>query len=122
MIKYLALVFILVVGGCASTAAKSYVGKPIEEAYFELGPPENIFDLSDGRKAFQYRWGGGTYALPGQATTHVTGNLYSATARTIYTPAQVIESKGCLITLLARQNSKKSWVVEEYRIPKKLVC
>lgn len=116
------LISIPLIVGCASNTAKSYLNKPIEEAYFELGPPENIIDLNNGKKAFQHRWGGGSYVIPGRSKSKITGTNYGATVSTISTPAQVIESAGCLITLIAEEKEPNEWVVTDWRIPKRLVC
>ena len=114
---------VLLVVGCASTAAKQYVGQSIEEAYFELGPPENVIDLVDGRRAFQFYWGGGEYMTPARATSTIRpGYNGSATVDTVMTPAQVYSSKGCLITLIADGSDEAGWIVREWRIPDRLVC
>lgn len=113
----------LMVAGCASTAMKNFVGGSISEAYMSYGQPENVFDLPDGRRAFQYYWGGGTGILPGQQSTTIApagGGVYNVT--TTGTPAMVYENKGCLVTLIARAAQNGDFVVEEYRIPKRLAC
>jgi len=43
--------------GCVSNQLRSFVGEPIEEAYFAYGDPEKIMDLGDGRKAYLFRFG-----------------------------------------------------------------
>jgi hypothetical protein len=119
----LAVCAFALLSGCASTAMKKFVGASISEAYMSYGKPENIFDLPDGRRAFQYYWGGGSGIFPGQQSTTIAptgGGAYNVT--TTGTPALIYESKGCLVTLIARPVVNGDFVVEEYRIPKRLVC
>lgn len=108
--------------GCASTAMKRYVGTSISEAYMAYGQPEAVFDLPDGRRAFQFYWGGGAGVVPGTSRSTVApvgGGAYAVT--TTSTPTMIYESKGCLVTLIARPVGN-DFIVEEYRIPKRLVC
>src|SRR5690606_21252644 len=113
--------FALTLGACASSAMKSYVGQSVSEAYFDLGRPESIFDLPDGRRAFQFRWGGGAVPVAGYSNTNIaaTGSGYAVTTTSM--PAMIVESEGCLVTLIARQ-ADEDFLVEEYRIPQRLVC
>jgi hypothetical protein len=111
----------LALAGCASTAMKGYVGKPIEEAFMTQGAPENVFDLPDGRRAFQFRWGGGALPVAGQSRSVITAYGNSATVVTTGTPAMIYESAGCLVTLIGAKQGE-SYVITEYRIPKTLVC
>jgi hypothetical protein len=115
------IVLLSVITSCASTDMKTFVGKPIEEAMFAYGRPDNVLTLSETSKAYQFRWGGGTTVLPSQSTStaQVYGN--SATVRTTATPAMIMESQGCLITFITVNNGTKD-VITEYRIPKRLVC
>ncbi len=117
---FIALV-LFTIASCASTEMKTLVGKPIEEAMFAYGRPENVINLSDNSKAYQFRWGGGTTVLPSQSTStaQVYGN--NATVRTTATPALIMESQGCLITFITVNNGDKD-VITDYRIPKQLVC
>jgi hypothetical protein len=131
--KWLLGLVAVVLAGCVSTEMKTFVGKPVEETYFAYGKPENILELPDGRRAYQFRWGGGTVVVPERRTTEATvrsgtvlpspGFPQSAkvTATTTTTPARIYESAGCLITFIAR-DSGRGFVIEEYRIPKQLVC
>lgn len=117
------IIMLLTLGliSCASTQMKGYVGKSIQEANLELGSPEKIKKLPNGKRAYQYRWGGGTMVVNGKAKSIITnGNIFT-TVDTVYTPARIIRSKGCLVTLIA---SKKNsfWIVEDWKIPQKLVC
>ena len=54
--------------GCVSSQMKQFIGKDISEVMVEHGRPHNVFDMPDGRKAYQFYWGGGSFALP-QTTT-----------------------------------------------------
>lgn len=120
-----ALVVLLI--GCASTHMKRYMGKDVREIAIDNGPPINVFDFGDGRRVFQWRWGGGTFVVPG--TTTVTGSTtaigntawYSATA--LSTPSAVISSEGCILSYIARWDpARDAWIVTEYRVPRQLVC
>lgn len=124
MLRSLAILAVLVsLSACASTAMNKFVGGSVSEAYLAYGQPENIFDLPDGRRAFQFYWGGGSGVLPSRTQTQITpigGGAYSV--NTSGTPAMVYESKGCLVSLIARPTDSGDFIVEEYRIPKRLVC
>lgn len=121
MLRRLLVIAIVALSGCASTEMRTYVGKPIEETQFAYGRPENVFELPDGRRAYQYRWGGGAGVMPGSATTTASTFGGFTTATTSMTPAMIFESAGCLITFIARDQGR-GYVVEEYRVPKQLVC
>jgi hypothetical protein len=114
--------FALKLSACASTAMKRYVGGSVSEAYISYGQPEAVFDLPDGRRAFQFYWGGAKGVVPANLQTNVlpTG-LGGYQVTTTGTPAMAYESKGCLVTLIARPQDN-DFIVEEYRIPQTLVC
>lgn len=117
----------LPLSSCVSTYMKTFIGEDIREVMMTEGPPINAFDLSDGRRAFQYKFGGGTFVTPqvsrtaGSAT--ILGNSVWLDQRTITQPAAIIESEGCLISYIAEFSSAKSaWTVVDIRYPKRLVC
>lgn len=116
------LVLSLALAACASTAMNKYVGGSVSEAYMSYGQPEAVFDLPDGRRAFQFYWGGAKGVAPANVQTNIqpTG-LGGYQVTTTGTPAMAYETKGCLVTLIARPVSN-DFIVEEYRVPQRLVC
>lgn len=102
---------------CASTEMRAYIGRPISDVLLDYGPPEQVIDLPDGRKAYQFRWGGGAYVVPGQshATAITTGNVTTVTHTGA--PSVVGYSEGCLISFIASGD-----VVQEIRPPRELTC
>ena len=123
------LVVLLVSGvaGCVSTHMKQFIGKDAVYIQIEDGPPVDVFDLPDGRRAFQYFWGGGTYQIPKTATTQGQVTMIGSTAwyseQKIESGGQVIESNGCRITYLTKWDTvRKGWIVMEIAYPKRLSC
>jgi hypothetical protein len=115
------LIICATVSACASHFAKGYIGKTAVDLELENGKPANIVELPDGRRSYQYYWGGGTFVTP-QTTTgsvNVIGNTALVHAQT--TPAAVISSPGCIINFIAEQQGDR-WVVTEARWPNRLVC
>ncbi|WP_372376335.1 hypothetical protein ACDI35_08680 [Xanthomonas axonopodis pv. cajani] len=86
MSRLIAIAFVAFLAGCASTEMKQYVGKDIREVILVNGPPINELDMEDGVRAFQFKWGGGTVALP--QTSQTTGQVSSvgSTANIISRP------------------------------------
>ena len=124
---FLVMIVLSIVAGCASTHMEQYLGQDIQEVMIDSGAPINAFDMSDGRRAFQFRWGGGTFVTP--QTTTITGNAsaigntawYEGTA--ITSGGNTVTSEGCTITYLTAWNSdRNAWVVTENRVPKQLLC
>ena len=106
---------------------KQYMVKDIRDVVIDSGPPINVFDMGDKRRAFQFYWGGGSYVVPqvatgsGSATTLGNTTWYSATA--LATGGGMVTSEGCLITYLTQwDESRQAWIVDEYRYPKQLFC
>jgi len=120
--------FVLVFTGCtASSHMKQYVAKDIREIIIDSGQPENAFDLGDGRRVFQFRWGGGSYVVP--QTTSYTGNINTIgnntwlSGKAITTGGGIVTSEGCLLSYIAKWNENRNgWIVDEIRVPKQLVC
>ena len=121
MRRFALALFAMALTGCVSTAMKAHVGKSISEALFSYGKPENVFDLPDGRRAFQFRWGGGSAILPGQSNSTITPYGSGYAVNTTSSPATLLDSPGCLVTLITKPTGS-DFIVEEYRYPKKLVC
>lgn len=111
----------LLLAGCASQFAKSYLGKDVVALELENGKPANIVELPDGRRSYQYYWGGGTFVVPGSTTSTVNVVGRTAIVNTATSPGAVISSQGCLINFIAeRQNDR--WIVVDAKWPERLVC
>ena len=113
--------------GCGSTHMKKFVGRDVRYIAVEDGPPVHVFDLPEGRRAFQYYWGGGKYVVPKTTTTQgqvqLTGDAAYYSEQKVESGGFVVESQGCLITYLAEWNAvKKGWIVVDISYPKRLVC
>lgn len=106
---------------CVSTEMKGYVGKDVSEVLMGYGQPGNVLDLPDGRRAWQFRWGGGSGVIPGRSQTTVQTIGNTAVATTTATPATIVHSEGCLITYIGAR-SGNSWTITDIRVPKQLVC
>ena len=120
-------IILIMLVGCVSTHMKQYMGKDIREVILDSGPPINAMDMGDGVRAFQFRWGGGTYSIPQTTTTSGTVTAYGNTAwlnsSSITSGGGTIYSEGCVITYLTAWNdARQTWVVSSYRYPKQLVC
>jgi hypothetical protein len=118
---------ILLGTGCASTHMNQYMGKDIREVILDSGPPINAMDMGDGTRAFQFRWGGGTFAMPQTTTTSGTATSVGSSTwfqgQTISSGGGIVTSEGCVITYITNWNGQlKTWVVSAYRIPRQLVC
>jgi hypothetical protein len=127
IITLLAIVALGGLSACASTHMKQYMGQDIQEVMIYSGPPINAFDMSDGRRAFQFRWGGGTFTTPQTTTTtgnaSLIGNSAWFQANSITSGGNTVTSKGCIITYLTHWDTdRNTWIVSEYRIPKQLLC
>lgn len=112
---------------CGSTHMKKFIGRDVRYVAVDDGQPVAVFDLPDGVRAFQYRWGGGTYVAPKTTTTNgqvqLVGTAAYYTEQKIESGGQVVTSDGCLITYLARWDAEKQgWIVRDISYPHRLVC
>ena len=120
------VVCVLALAGCASTEMKSYVGKDIREVMLTNGQPIGAIDMGGGVRAFQFMWGGAnTAAMTSQTTTNIdlSGNDSWFRKGEIASSGNALITAGCIVAYLTKwDNQKQSWVIYDYRIPKKLVC
>jgi len=100
---------------------EGYLGKPIEEAQLEFGPPIQVLDMPDGRRAFQFRYGGGPVVVPGYSNTTVTSYGNTATVNSYGSPGGVLYTEGCILTFFAVKEGA-AWVVRDMKVPGGLVC
>ena len=116
MRSFLLLLLTFTVAGCASQILDSYVGKSIAEPILDYGPPTNILELGDGKRAYQWAMtNSGVIPMTSPASATVYGSGGYATAygtSTSYIPY----SNDCVYTLLASQKGK-DWLVDGFRRP-----
>ena len=121
------LAFVLAVSGCVSTHMKKFIGKDVRYIEIDDGAPVKVFDLPDGRRAFQYLWGGGRYVVPQTTTTsgqvQLVGDKAYYSEQKIQSGGFVVDNPGCVITYIAEWNAtKKGWIVADISYPKRAVC
>lgn len=121
MRPWLVLLACLALASCVSTQMKTFVGQSVQEAQIAYGPPVQVIEMPDGRRAYQFRYGGGAIPVPGYSTTTASMVGSTVVSTTTGMPGGYIESSGCLLTFLARQSSGV-WIIDEIRVPKGLVC
>lgn len=125
--KITILIAALLLGGCVvSSHMKQFIGEDIREIMIVDGPPRHTFDLDDGRRAFQWYWGGGAVPLPSDSWSTTTAQVSSGgfvTADTVSTSfgGGAYVSQGCLITYIAKQQ-QGNWIVEDIRYPDRILC
>jgi hypothetical protein len=118
-------VLLAAASGCVSTHMRGFMERDIRDVIVRSGPPINALDMGDGRRAFQFHWGGGAVVVPQTTTATMTttdGVSVWLSRASITTPA-VFVSEGCIITYFARWNEERNgWIVVDYTYPKRLVC
>lgn len=116
------VVFLLAaLAGCMSQTLESYVGRDIRDVMTEAGPPDNAFDMGDGRRAFQWVQDG-YYSTPTTSTTtEVYGGDYDAgwvMTNTQISGGRTINAP-CFYTVFGRWDpTQEAWIVTEYQKPK----
>ena len=117
---------IVFLAGCASTEMKSYIGQDIREVILTNGQPIGAIDMGNGTRAFQFMWGGTTtITASSQSTTNVNliGNDAWFRKGEITSSGNASISNGCVVAYLTRwDEQQQSWIIYDYRIPKKIVC
>ena len=119
VLKLLALLLLL--SGCVSTYAKSYVGKSAFHLKENEGFADNVISLPDGRKIHQYYWGGGEVYLPEESVSNTIGFGSSSYTTTYTYPAETYASEGCLVNFIAEEIDGR-WMIVEATWPDRLVC
>lgn len=117
---------IVFLAGCASTEMKSYIGQDIREVILTNGQPIGAIDMGNGTRAFQFMWGGSTtITASSQSTTNVNliGNDAWFRKGEITSSGNALISNGCVVAYLTHwDEQQQSWIIYDYRIPKKIVC
>lgn len=117
--RYILLTALLAVAGCASDIMENFVGQDVSTAVLRYGPPVNVFDLPDGRRAFQWKMNS-SYYVP-QTTTfnaYGTGSYVSGSSTTTggYAATQT-----CFYTIFGLPNTNDSYTITGFQKPR-LAC
>ena len=96
--------------GCSAAIIRGYVGRPPEAVMARYGPPVDIRDLPDGRRAYQWMEVE-TSTSGGTTTTTYEGGR----RRTEYSPTTT-EEKRCFYTFYAHRTSQ-GWRIDSYGNP-----
>ena len=118
--KRLAVIAAIALSGCATTAMDGLVGQPLQVAMARYGQPQFVFDMPDGRRAFQWEMTR-TGVIP--QTTVSNANIYAPpgafasvnSTSTTYGGGTVTNT--CRYTMYARMNGN-AWVFESYEQPR----
>ena len=116
ILKKSVLLVVFLLSACATQVMQGYVGKSITEPMLDYGRPTDVFELGQGRRAFQWEITS-SGAIP--ITTPTTSTIYGSggwanitTNSTSYSPY----SQTCRYTLTAKA-SGEDWIVDGYREP-----
>ncbi|NLS01481.1 hypothetical protein HGP17_32000 [Rhizobium sp. P38BS-XIX] len=105
---------LLLVSACASQVMKSYIGAPISSVMLDYGPPDNVYDLRPGERAYQWRKQK-TQVVAGQSSGEVKETRRGRRYEVTETPGYV-EQTECFYTFHARR-SGSDWYVTSFRQP-----
>lgn len=115
--------------GCASGIMEGYIGQPLQAGIARYGPPDVVFDMPDGRRAFQWRMESET-VMPTTTSGNMTTNIYAppgafASAQSTYnqtTYGGQTMRQVCRYTMYARWNAAaNAWIFESFEKPS-LMC
>lgn len=110
---------LLLTTGCASNIMEGFIGKPLQIGVARYGPPDLVFDMPDGKRAFQWRMTS-TGIVPTMTTTQANyyappGSYASMNARTTTTGGGVV-SNTCLYTMYAEWR-ENAWIFTGFEKP-----
>lgn len=110
-LKTVCISMFLALAGCASQIMEGYVGRDITDVMLEFGRPSNVFELPDGRVAFQWT---DTNTIYTPATTNIYNYGSYATATTYGGTAS---SYDCVYTFFAKPNGAGSHTIVGFKQP-----
>lgn len=114
--RFFVVPFLLLLPACASQVMENLVGKDVTEVQLQYGPPVNVLDMPDGRKAFQWRIDS-TVMMP--MTTSYTGvTSGNITTGNAFTSGGGVFTTACFYTLFARPNQNNSFTVVGFQPPR----
>lgn len=111
----------LALSGCASSIMEGFIGQPLQAGIARYGPPSFVFDMPDGRRAFQWRMDS-TVTTP--TMTYGNVNIYAppgAFANVNYnqvTAGGNVIQQSCHYTMYAKWDAAaNAWIFESFEKP-----
>jgi hypothetical protein len=108
MLKIAAAVLFLALSGCSAMNAErvrgglnAYVGRPVADLELRMGPPDDVIELTNGRRAFQWEHAGHRQTPIGVA--------YAANSLLFYSPPRSYETICRLSVIVTAANDITSW-------------
>ena len=108
---------------------EGFIGQPLQIGIARYGPPEGVFDMPDGRRAFQWRMESQA-VMPTTTYGNSSTNIYAppgafASAKTNFqqtTYGGQTVNQVCRYTMYARwQAAQNAWIFESFEKPS-LMC
>lgn len=115
-------VLALALSGCATGIMESYVGRSVPEAAVRYGPPTNVFDMPDGRRAFQWEMSS-SYVTPRQTYANVNiyappGSAFASASGYSTTSGGNVMTQTCLYTVYGRFDPMmNTWIIVGFERP-----
>ena len=106
---------VFVLSGCATSVMQGYVGQDVTQVMLERGPPVNVFELPDGRTAFQWQLTTGT-VMP-TTTTFTGASAGGFSTGQAFTTGGGLLSQTCTYTLYGQENPQGSYTVVGFEPP-----
>ena len=98
---------------------QNFVGKDVSQVVAQYGPPVNVYDAPDGRKAFQ--WQLNSAVVMPNTTTYNAYNNGNMTTGTATTSGGYLGTNTCFYTLYAVPAGENRWTVTGFE-PPRLAC
>lgn len=115
----------LALSGCATSIMEGFIGQPLQAGIARYGPPDYVFDMPDGRRAFQWRIES-DMTMPVTTTGNV--NIYAPPGAFATINHQQTTYGGNTVTQVCRytmyavwQDSPGAWIFESFEKPN-LMC
>ena len=106
--------------GCATDIMQGYIGRTPQEVMARYGPPDNIFDMPDGRRAYQWlQISQSTSAGSEESRTRWVerGNGHRERITTTQISPLTTEVQKCFYTMYAHRAPPGTWVFDSFEKP-----
>jgi hypothetical protein len=114
-------IMVLALAGCATEIMRGYIGALPEAVMARYGPPDRVYDLPDGRRAYQWMDGTRSTSLgSGETRTRLVrrGRQPPERVTTTRTNPAIVGERRCYYTMYAHRQGG-GWVFEDFERPKR---